>query len=126
MPFLVRRIERVGDLPRPAQRLLEWHGPARQPLGQRLALDQLENERRVAAALLEAVQHADVRVIERRQHARFPLEARQPIGIGGQRPRQHLDRDLAPEARVARPVDLAHAATAEQRRDAVDTDVADR
>ena len=37
----------------------------------------------------------------------------------GQRLRQHLDRHLAPEPRVPRPVHLAHPARAERREDLV-------
>ena len=62
--FLVCRIQCIGNLPRPDQCLFERYSPAREALCQRLALDQLEDERPVAVALLEAVQHPDVRVIE--------------------------------------------------------------
>ena len=42
--LLVRRFERVGDLPRDRQRLLQRNGPACEAIGQRLALDQLQHE----------------------------------------------------------------------------------
>ena len=60
-------------------------GPARDAVGQRLALDQFQHQRADAVRLFEAVDRADVRMIERREHARFALEARQPIGIAGER-----------------------------------------
>ncbi len=41
------------------------------------------------------------------------LEPRQAIGIGRELVRQHLDRDVAVQLRVAGAVDLAHAAGAE-------------
>ena len=44
---------------------------------------------------------------------------REPVGVGGERRGQHLDRDLAAEPRVARAVDLAHPAGAERRDDLV-------
>jgi len=44
-PLLVRRFERVGDLPRERQRLVERQSPARNPLRQILTLDQLHHER---------------------------------------------------------------------------------
>ena len=53
-------------------------------IGQRLALDQLEDQRAHAVGLLEAVDRGDVGMIERREHARLALEARQPIGVGGE------------------------------------------
>ena len=40
--------------------------------------------------------------------------------------REHLDRDVAPEARIARAVDLAHAARAEQADDFIGTDASAR
>jgi hypothetical protein len=56
------------------------------------------------------VDRGDVRVAERRQQLRFPPEACEPLGIGGDRLRQELERDVAPEPRVLRAPDLAHAA----------------
>ena len=52
-------------------------------------------------------------MVERRGRTRFLLEAAQPIGIGTERRRQHLDRHLAPEPWIARAIDLPHPARAE-------------
>jgi hypothetical protein len=49
-------------------------------------------------------------MIQTGQDARFSLEASQPIGIGGKRLRQDLDRHVAPEPGVTGPVHLAHPA----------------
>ena len=54
-------------------------------------------------------------MIEGGEGLRFTLEARQPHGVVDDRVGQPLDRDLAIERRVARPVDFAHAAFADQR-----------
>ena len=54
-----------------------------------------------------------MRVIERGEHARFALEAGEPIGMRRELARQDLDRDVASEPRIARAVDLAHAARAD-------------
>ena len=43
----------------------------------------------------------------------FALEAGEPVGVGGERRRQDLDRDLALQLRVGRAIDLAHAAGAD-------------
>ena len=77
---------------------------------------------RDAVDVLDAVDRADVRMIERREHARFALEARQPIGVGDEGRRQDLDRDVAPQLRVARAIHLAHAARAEQRQISYDAE----
>ncbi len=58
-------------------------------------------------------------MIGRGEQLRFALEAREPVGILGGRGEQHLDRDVAPEAGVARPIDLAHRPRAELRGDLV-------
>ena len=64
----------------------------------------------------------DVRVVERREDLRFALEAREAIGIGGERVGQDLERDVAIQLRVARAIHLAHAAGAEQRNHFIGTD----
>ena len=43
----------------------------------------------------------------------FVLEAGNPFGIAGERRRQHLDRDIAIQRRVRRPVDFPHPAHAD-------------
>ena len=43
--LLVRGFERLGDLPRDRERLVERERPARDAVGERLALDQLHHER---------------------------------------------------------------------------------
>ncbi len=52
-------------------------------------------------------------MIERREHLCFAAKPREPIGIAGQQVRQHLQRDLAVQFRIAGAVDLAHAAGAD-------------
>src|SRR5205807_3152800 len=64
---------------------------------------------------LETVDPADVGMIERGEHPRFALEAREPIRVARKRMRQDLDRDVAPKLRVSSAVDLAHAAHTEKR-----------
>jgi hypothetical protein len=60
------------------------------------------------------VQRADVRVVEGGDALRLALEAGTELRVGRQLRRQQLERDLAIEARVARAVNLAHAARAER------------
>ena len=77
---------------------------------------------RMPSDVLDAVDRGDVRMIQRREQARLALEAREPLGIGGERRRQDLDRDVAAEPGVARAVDLAHAARAERCHHLVDAE----
>ena len=50
----------------------------------------------------------DVRMVEGGQQLRFALEARNALRIAAERVGKDLDRDVAPELGVARPVDFAH------------------
>ena len=105
---LVRRVEGVRDLSRDGERLGERHRAGRDVLGQRLALDQLEHQCGAAVHVLEAVDRADVRVIERRQRPRFALEARATIGVAREVRGQDLDGDLTTEVLVAGAIDFGH------------------
>ena len=58
--------------------------PARDALGERLALDELQDEGLRAAGLLEAVDVRNVRMVERGEHLRLALEARQPLRVRGE------------------------------------------
>ncbi len=115
--LLVRGLERLDDLPRNRQRLVERQRTLRDTVGQRRPLDELHHERARAATLFEAVDLRDVRVIERGQELRFALETREPIRVARERFEQDLDRDLPVEPRITGSIHLAHAARAERRHD---------
>ena len=110
---LVRGFQRIGDLTRDRERVVERQRTLGDLFRQRLALDELEHQRGAAIHVLEAVNRADVGMIQRRQHARFALEAREAFWIAREQPRQDLDRDLATELLIMGAIDLAHAASAE-------------
>ena len=77
----------------------------------------------MALVLADVVERADVRMLEARDVPRFALEPLAPARH--RRPdagRQHLDGDEAIEPRVARLVDLAHAAFADEGEDLVGTE----
>jgi hypothetical protein len=61
-------------------------------------------------------------MVQGREHARFAFETGEPMGIGRERRRQQLDRDLATEFGVAGAIDLAHPAAADLRDDVVRTE----
>ena len=73
-------------------------------------------------AFFEAVDRGDVRMIEGSEHFRLALKTREPIGIDRERRRQDLDRDLALEFRVGRPIHLPHPAFPYRRGDVVDAE----
>ena len=122
--LLVRCFQCLGDLPRDRERL--WNGQAvascllsGELVRQGLALDQLQYQRSDAVRLLDAIDRTDVWMIEGREHARFTLEPGEAVRIGSEGTRQDLNRDVASQLRVARPVDLSHAAFANLRRDQI-------
>ena len=122
--LLVRLLEGFGDLLRDLEGLADRDRPALQALGEVLAGDELHGEEVSGRPVgerraLEAVDVGDARVVERGEDLRLALEAGQPIGIGGEGLGKQLDRDVAAELRVRRPVDVAHPARADRGGDPV-------
>ena len=107
-PLVVRGGEAVGDLQgvvdHPALRKL----PRGEGRAQRLALEQLLDDVRRVVVRADVVDGGDVGVVEDAGGLRLLLESAQPVRVLREGRRQHLDRDLAPEARILRAVDLAH------------------
>ena len=58
-------------------------------------------------------------MVQRGDRAGLPVEAVEAVGVVRRRVREELQRHLAPQARVAGAVDLAHAALAEGAEDLV-------
>ena len=83
-----------------------------QQLAQRLPLDQLHRNVVSGTVLSEFVDGNDIGVVEGRCRACFLLEAAQPITVRGECGGQNLDRNTAIQARIPRPVHLAHPARA--------------
>ena len=117
--LLVRHLERLGDLRCDAQPVLQIERTRGQALGERLALDELHHDVARLAVLLRPVDRRDGRVVDGRQHPGLAFEARDAGGVLRELVRQHLDRHVAAELAVARAIDLAHAADAEQVGDLV-------
>ena len=93
--------------------------PIVNPVRQRLAVEILHDEVVDRLVTADIVDGTDVRMRERGNRPRLALESRAAIRIGRQVGRQHLHRHRAIEPRVARFVDLAHAARAEGGEDLV-------
>jgi hypothetical protein len=64
--------------------------------------------------VFEPIDGGDVGMIQRREHLRFPLETGQAVWIRGEQLREHLQRDVAVQPRIARAIHLAHAARADK------------
>ncbi len=65
------------------------------------------------SGFLGGVDGDDVRVIERGDRAGFAIETFEAARFVGDLGRQHLQRDIAPEPRIARAIHLAHATRSE-------------
>ena len=101
--LVVRSFERLGNLSSQFKSLFNRQRTSRQPVRERLAINQLHDEELRAALLVESVDGSDVWVIERGQELRLTVEAGHAV-----RPLRHvlwedLDCDLSLELRVLRP-----------------------
>ena len=108
--FLMRRLQSFRDLTGDRQKILHRQRPA-----QVLAFHQLHHD----GVAFQAIDRRDIGVIQRRQRLRFTLESRQIICVARERGRQHLDRNLAIELRIAGAINLAHSARSERAEDFV-------
>ena len=115
----VRRFERIGNLNGHLQQLRHRAvarigvGPSTAAL--RAAPSPGSGARASCSPMSWTVR--DVRMVECRDRARLAFEPPQPVAVGREGGRQDLDRNAAPEPRIARPIDLAHPACAEQADD---------
>ena len=116
---VVRRFQRLSNLARDRQRLVERHRASRKPRREVLTLHELHRESAHRAGCFQPEDLRDVRVIERCERPGFALEACEPIGITSEEFREHFDRDVAAQVRVAGFVDLSHATCTEWTEDFV-------
>jgi hypothetical protein len=117
--FLVGCGQPLGHLHGELDRLACGKRAVLEPLAQRLPFEELHDGVRGGAVPPEVVDGKDVRMRELGDRARLALEACERLGVVGQLGGEDLDRDVAIEFRVARLVDLAHAAGPERGEDFV-------
>src|SRR5437899_2661517 len=86
---------------------------------QRLPLEILHDQVIDAVLMADVVQRADIRMGEAGDGLRLAFESEPQLRVFRKRGGEHLHRDGAIEPRVARTVDLAHAAGADGRDDLV-------
>ena len=111
-PLLVRIFERLRNLQGNRARILVRHRAASGSLGQIVAVDALHYER--DGMLDRAVDLCDMGMVQQREHVRFALESGDAFRIDGKKLGQQLDGDVTPQLRIARAIDLAHAAGPER------------
>jgi hypothetical protein len=113
-------VERVGHrLQQGTQRLDVEPAFALEHRAEVLAVDEPHRQVQHTVRVARVVDRDDVRVLEAGRDGGLPLEAVAVLPVGGERRRQHLQGDRAPQVQVARAVDDPHAALADERFDAV-------
>jgi hypothetical protein len=105
----VRGLDAVDQLLDDGQRVFEVERPRPFFRNEVLALDVLHDQ----VIRSDVVEVADIGVAERGDGAGFGGEALGELSV------RNFDRDIAAQARVMSPIDLAHAALAHQRKDLV-------
>lgn len=120
--LLMGRAERFGNLPRNRQCHVDTKGAPHDSVSQRWPLDKLHDDGWKPIRFLESVHLCDLRMIEAREQLRFSPEARELVGIAGDRCRQELDGDVSIQVGVSRPVDFAHSPGTKGRENLVWTD----
>ena len=66
---------------RDLERTIDGERSAGKVLGERRSFDELHHERAETVADFEAVNRRDVRMVQRRQKTRLPLEPRNALGV---------------------------------------------
>ena len=117
--LVMRGFERVGNLFRNRQRVGKRHRTARDERRQVVTRDQLHDERKRGARVLEPIDSGDVRMIERGQDLRFAPKSGEPLRIGREEGGKDFERDLAIEFGIPGAIDLAHTAGPDSRQDFV-------
>jgi hypothetical protein len=117
--LLVGGGQAAGDLRANLHGLAQWQRGTARALPQRLAFQQLRHDVGCPVVMTGVVDREDVRVVECARGLGFVLEAAQALRVFGETARQHLDRHVACEPRVAGAVDLAHAAGPERAEDLI-------
>ena len=97
-PLAMDVAERVGDVARDVDRLVDRERSARQPAGQRFAFEILHHEEIESAVVPDVVDAADVRVLEPRDRLRLAVEPLAHLVGSPVAARDDLDRDRCDRA----------------------------
>ena len=98
-PARVRRVERVGDLDRDLEKPLEGRRRPRQEVPKRLAFDELHDDERAPVRLVDVVDRADVRVLERRRRPGLALQSLERRGVAARSSGRNFSATRRPRRR---------------------------
>ena len=115
----MRLVQRIRHLSGHLENRRDREGPPAHPLGQLLALDQLHHDEQVVAVFGDVVCRRNGRSAEQGCGAGLLQKARATVGVASIFVMDELQRDVAAQPRVARPVHVTHAAGAEVAADLV-------
>ena len=116
---MVRRAERVENLHADLRHAPLGHRPLLDERRQRRALDQLHDDEGRPVSLVDVVDRADARMVQRRGKARFAPEALERIVIGEQLRRKKLERHFTAEQQILGAINDTHAPAAELAQHAI-------
>ena len=115
----VCRLQHLGNFKPVLQRLLERQRTFFQPVGERLALQQLHDQIIGPVLRADVVEMADMRVAQGRNRFGLAFKTRFEIRVGTKMRWQDFDGYISTQSGVARTVHLAHAACTQRRLDLV-------
>ncbi len=125
----MRSVERIRQLDNPIKQAIQRHRAGTEPPVQRLALEQLHRDERLLNAvllahvfklhLLDRINSADIRMVQRRGSARLQKKTVESILVARKLRRQKLQRHLAPQIQIQRLVHDPHPAAAKLAGNAV-------
>jgi len=113
------RVESIGDLNAQIEHGFNPHRLAGNPVPERLPLQQFHGDEGSPVGLVNFVNGADVRVVQRRRGLGFPLKTAEGLCVFGEFVGQELQGDVAAELEVFRLVHNTHPAAAELLHNAV-------
>ena len=116
---VVRGGQAVGDLRRQLEQTLEWNGPARQLVPERLPIDELCHDIRDRVVDGGVEDGDDVGMVQGAGGPSLRHKTMDAVGIGLRTAMKDLQRDVALETRVPRSIHLASAARTDERHDLV-------
>ncbi len=112
--LVVRGREPSSDLHRNVGRFAHRHRALLHSRAQRFALKEFSDDEHVSVVGSGVVNREDVLMREGGNGLGLALEPGEPVSVLGKSPRQDLDGHVPPQPGVMSPVDLAHAAHANQ------------
>src|SRR5208282_5887606 len=117
--FGVSCIEPIGNLDAQIKHLLDPQRLARDPVSERLTLQQFHGDEGSPIGLIDLVDGANARMVQRGRGFGLALESAESLRVVSQSVRKELQGDAAAEFQIFRFIDHAHSPAADLAEDAV-------